>query len=51
MEHQSAWNFLTDIGFVMKIQKIIEFPAYNLPFLVNFVRFAPAILRLVFILL
>ena len=43
MEHQSAWNLLTDIRLVIKMQKSIGFPAYNLPYFVFLVRFAPAI--------
>ena len=43
MEHQSAWKFLTDIRLDVKMQKNIGFPAYNLPFFVFLVRFAPAI--------
>ena len=43
MEHQSAWNLLTDIRLVIKMQKSIGFPAYNLPLFVFLVRFAPAI--------
>ena len=43
MEHQSARNLLTDIRLVMKMQKSIGFPAYNLPFFLFLVRFAPAI--------
>ena len=34
---------MTDIRLVIEIQKNFGFPAYNLPFFVFFVRFAPAI--------